>query len=294
MRKLVKKAVSKHRPRHLGGVVLGNLGFCTSWAINNRIRGREWIETVDVDLRISGLPEAFEGKRLVQVSDLHCSRTVSCKYLKHCIDRINHLKPDIVVLTGDYVTCDVLGRFSEKVIRLISDISSRYGVYACMGNHDYGTEKLISISRHNRLRLLMDGMEDCGVTVLRNESTVLEIDSQPLRFVGMGDIWAKDFHPDRAFRKVRRNESVIVLSHNPATAEHLSGYSYDAMMSGHTHGSAVLFSASSERPLVHRPDYVAGMYSSGSRKIYVNRGLGRHGRVFNARPEITVFTLRPD
>ncbi|MHC4636453.1 MAG: metallophosphoesterase [Planctomycetota bacterium] len=287
----MKKAVSKDGSRHLGGVMLGNLGFCTSWAIDNMNNCREWIEIVEEDLRIENLPEPFEGKRLVQVSDLHCSRTVSYKYLKHCVDRINQLKADIVVLTGDYVTYDVLGRFSEKVIGLIGNISSRYGIYACMGNHDYGVERLMSIFRHNRLRLLMDGMEDIGVNVLRNGSAVLEIDGRILRFVGMGDVWADDFKPDNAFHGVNRDENVIALSHNPATARYLENFHYDALMCGHTHGATVLFSASPRRPLMHYPDYSAGMYRRGTKKIYVNRGLGRHGRVFNSRPEITVFNL---
>ena len=84
------------------------------------------------------LPAAFKGKRIIQVSDLHCSRTVSGPYLKACIERVNKLCADIVVLTGDYITHDYYGQFRKKVVKLLSGIRSKYGVLACLGNHDYG------------------------------------------------------------------------------------------------------------------------------------------------------------
>src|SRR5512137_2278842 len=88
----------KRKTRFIKGLALGTLGFCTSFAVDADGRGPEWLEVVELDLDIPNLPSQFEGKRVVQISDLHCGRTVSLKYLRKCVERINQLEPDIVVL----------------------------------------------------------------------------------------------------------------------------------------------------------------------------------------------------
>lgn len=277
-------------------MVCGRLGFCTAWAVDPYGGPKEWVEVVELDLHIKKLPDAFVDKRIIHISDLHCSRTVSSRYLGHCIKRINQLNADIVVLTGDYITYDIRGNFSEKVISLISRISSSHGIYACMGNHDYGVDGFFGpLLRHQRFHNLINGMQQHGIKVLRNESAVLEIDGKALWFVGLGDLWADDFEPEKAFDRVRTTDgAVITLAHNPESLLHMDGFGYDAVLSGHTHGTTFQFSKWFGGPVMKRHRYRAGLYSLGGRKLYVNRGLGRHGRVlFNARPEITVYSLRP-
>ena len=171
--------------RHLGGAALGNLGFCTSWAVDVRGTGQEWIEVVEVDLHLPKLPDQFAGMRIVHISDLHCSRSVSSKYLRGCIERVNQLDADVVLLTGDYVTVDIYGRFRKRIVELVGGISSRYGVYACMGNHDYGVDGITKSRRLDRLYEMTEGMTGCGINVLRNESAVLERLGQRLWFVGL-------------------------------------------------------------------------------------------------------------
>jgi predicted MPP superfamily phosphohydrolase len=284
--------VIKNRGRYYKGAAFGNLGFCTSWAVDAHNRGAEWIEVVKITLELENLPEAFHGKRIVHISDLHCSRTVSGKYLGHCIKRINLLDADIVVLTGDYVTYDVRGRFSEKVAELVRGIQSRLGLYACLGNHDYGVGGVFRSQRKDTLYQMIEGMEAVGVNVLRNESSVLEIDGQGLWLVGLGDLWAEDFKPEKAFAGVGANDAVIALAHNPEAVEHMEKFAFDAVMCGHTHGAQVEWTASFGRPVINRRCYSAGMYHIGDKKLYVNRGLGRLGKaLFNTRPEITVFSL---
>lgn len=286
------KRTIKKRGRYLKGAALGRLGFCTGWAVDVRGHGQEWIEVVEVDLRLKNLCDPFRGKRIVHVSDLHCSRTVSTKYLKYCIDRINLLEPDIVVLTGDYVTHDYYGRYSEKVVALVCDIRSRLGVYACLGNHDYGVGGVLGSRRDRSLRQMVEGIESGGVTVLRNQSSLLEIDGRRLWLVGLGDLWAGDFQPERAFAGVGDNGAVIALAHNPETLEHLHDFNVDMVMCGHTHGGQVEWTAFLDRPVMNRRSYYAGMYKVRGKMLYVNRGLGRHGKaIFNTRPEITVFSL---
>ena len=268
------------------------MGFCTSWAIDIHNGEHEWLEVVQVDLHLKKLGSNFYGKRIVHVSDLHCSRTVSSKYLHYCIERINQLNPDIVVMTGDYITCDVYGRYRKKVADLIGRIESRYGIYACLGNHDYGLDGLFGSLQQNPLQRMIEDMTAGGVNVLRNQSSVLEIDGQPLRFVGLGDLWADDFDPDRAFDGAREDTAAIALAHNPEAVRHLEGFDFDTVMCGHTHGVRAQVARTLGRPFLNWHDHHAGLYEVGGKKLYVNRGLGRLGRLLsNARPEITVFNL---
>lgn len=280
-----------NRGRYLKGLALGTFGFCTSWAISSKGDRDEWVEIVHERLRLRNLPKQFENMRIVHVTDFHCSRTVSEKYLQRCIDRINALYPDIIVMTGDYITHDHTGRFSKRVSRLLSRLKSRYGIYASLGNHDYGIGGAIRIDRNGGLDKMISRFHRSGIRVLRNSAGFVQVNDHKLWFVGLGDLWAKDFEPARAFAQVDSDGPVITLSHNPESEKHLSRYDYDALFCGHTHGCRFEWTALPDRPVLIRRRFKSGMYSLGERSVYVNRGLGRHGRIFNKRPEITVFTL---
>ncbi len=290
MNKTKRKGLRNH-VHYFKGAAFGTLGFCTSWAVDSHGHGAEWIEVIQVDLQLRNLPEQFHGKRIVHVSDLHCSRTVSGKYLRRCVERINQLDADIVVLTGDYITYDKNGRFREKVAELVGSIQSRHGVYACLGNHDYGIGSMLGGGHNSMVWEMVENMAAGGVNVLRNESSVLEIDGKQLWFVGLGDLWVDDLGLEQAFDGVPENEVVIVLAHNPETIEYLQPFGADAVMSGHTHGLGVHFDKRGRWGIKSRR-FHAGMYEIGGKKLYVNRGLGRLGRaLFNPRPEITEFVL---
>jgi len=288
---LVRRGGTRRR-HHLKAAALGTLGFCTRWAVDVHGIGPEWIEVSEIDLHLRRLPHRLRGTRIAHISDLHCSSTVSGAYLRRCIERVNRLGVDLVVLTGDYITYDFQGRYREKVVSLLGRIESRFGTYACLGNHDYGVRRLPARQRASLLRRLTRGMATGGITVLRNTSAVVDIEGQPLWFVGLGDLWMDDFRPQKAFADVPADETAIALIHNPRGVEHLGRYTAHAVMSGHTHGS--------RKPATARPAlrartrrYHAGLYDVDGTKLYVNRGLGRLGRArLNARPEITVFTLR--
>ena len=291
MLKTPKKSGLLNKGRHVSGKAIGTLGFCTSWAVDVRGKAPEWLEVTQLNLHLPNLRSQFKGLRLVHISDLHYSRIVSGKYLQHCIERINLLDADIVVLTGDYITHDIKGRFREKVANLLGSIQNRFGVYACLGNHDYGVGGMFKNKVRDLLEQMIDSMENNGVNILRNDSSVLEVDGQGLWLVGLGDLWAKDFDPEKAFKNVPEDEAVIALMHNPEGMKYLHKSSANVVMSGHTHG--VCHEHSTKLGWSKRKrDFHAGLYNVRGKKLYVNRGLGRLGRArFNARPEITVCTL---
>jgi len=195
-------------------------------------------------------------------------------------------------MTGDYITHDYYGRYRKKIVNLIGSLQIKHGIFACLGNHDYGFDGLVTSTSNRCACEMAEDLAQSGVTVLRNKSSVLEIDRRHLWFVGTGDLWADDFKPDKAFEKVSKDSTVITLSHNPACVEHLKGFNFDAAMCGHTHGAKFQFAPSLGWPILNQHSYHSGMYDLEDRKLYVNRGLGRLGRfLFNARPEITVFNL---
>jgi len=280
------------RKRFLGGTAAGKLGFCTAWAVDDHDSGREWVETVDVSMPVAGLADELCDKRIIHVSDLHCSRTVSERYLDKCVERVNQLDGDIVVLTGDYITHDFNGTYRQIAIDLIGKIKSRFGVYACLGNHDYGIGSVIRSRRGDLLEYLTEGMRDKGVKLLRNESVQVDVEGKPLWFVGLGDLWASDFNPDKAYSGIDKSQTAITLVHNPKSANHLKHYHSHAIMSGHTHGVQHPLAGAYEA--IGKPKYHAGMYQVHGKQLYVNRGLGRLGQlVCSPRPEITVATLQP-
>ena len=289
---LIPSDTKSHKLGHyLKGTILGTLGFCTRWAVDVQGVGPEWIEVVEIDLRLQGPYKRLNGTRIAHISDLHHGRTVSSGYLHRCIERINLLNVDLVVLTGDYITYDIRGRYREKVVTLLGGIESRFGTYACLGNHDYGIRSLPSHKREHLLRRLIQGMEAKGITVLRNQSTVLNINGHPLWFVGLGDLRIGDFQPKKAFANVPADQVTIALIHNPRGIEHLGEFEAHAVVSGHTHGRRTMPITSNTWRIRDRRFY-AGMYEIDGKKLYVNRGLGRVGRArLNTRPEITVFNL---
>ncbi|MBN2315890.1 MAG: metallophosphoesterase [Sedimentisphaerales bacterium] len=282
-----------HKPSdYLKGAILGTLGFCTRWAVDAQGNGPEWIEVVEIDLHLHHSHKRLHGTRIAHISDIHHSRTTSSGYLRRCVERINRLDVDLVVLTGDYITYDFRGTYREKVVALLGDIESRFGTFACLGNHDYGIRSLPDDKREDLLCRLIQGMEANGITVLRNEATVLNINGHPLWFVGLGDLWIGDFQPEKAFANVPTDQVTITLVHNPRGIEHLGEFPAHAVVSGHTHGRRT--KTLTRRSLIPRNRrFHSGMYEVEGKKLYVNRGLGRVGRArLKTRPEITVFTLR--
>jgi len=280
------------RGLYLRSAALGTFGFCTRSAVDTELLAPQWLEVVEIDLDLQRRSHRLHGTRIAHISDLHHGSTVGGEYLRRCIERVNQLEVDVVVLTGDYITYDLWGRYRRKVTALLGGIRSRFGTYACLGNHDYGLSAMPSRRRDYLLVRLLRGMKANGITVLRNESAVLDIKGHPLRLVGLGDLRVGDFHPTRAFADISDDHLTIALVHNPRGVEYLNAFGVDVVFSGHTHGKTSRFPPEHVLNFKSRR-FHAGMYDVGDTKLYVNRGLGRVGRMrFYSRPEITVLTLR--
>lgn len=245
-----------------------------------------WLEFVERDLPVARLPDELKGKTLVQISDIHASGRVSEKYLAESFARISELRPDIVVYTGDFITLDDETEARMEALFPLLPVG-RLGTAAILGNHDYG----VFWQEESWAQKIISKLKERGIPVLRNE--VMEIAG--LQIVGMDDLWADLFSPETAFGKWDKDRAGIVLSHNPDTVDVPGWGDYQGwILAGHTHGGQCKppFLPPPMLP-VENKRYSAGHIPLGDgRDLYINRALGYlHSVRFNARPEVTVFTM---
>ena len=283
-----------------GGVLFsGMLIGMVKWAHDIRVRR--------VRLNIPHLPRAFEGLRIVQISDLHLGSWATTGPIEEAADIINDLDPDIVLFTGDLVnySTDEAFRFRD----ILKSIRGRHGVYAVLGNHDYGDYVNWPTMRdkdENMLRLL-NFYDEIDWKLLRNQHEVFESEGEKLALIGV-----ENWSSNARFPKLGNiNEALhgtqdipvkILMSHDPSHWEKEISTDYpeiDITLSGHTHGFQFGVELKKIRWSLaqYMYKYWAGLYQVEhgvkSQYLYVNRGLGMigyPGRV-GILPEITLITL---
>ncbi len=266
----------------LGAAAVPVLTVLYTWRVEPH-----WLEIVERDLPITGLPSALAGKKLVQLSDLHIGPQVDDDYIVETFHRVAALRPDIVVHTGDLITHRGPASI-EQARRVVAHFPrGRLGTVAILGNHDYGrawSDARVAV----QVETLLAG---AGATVLRNQSTSIA----GLQLAGVDDLWAGHFKPHEAFRSVDFDRPALVLCHNPDACD-LAGWDgcRGWILAGHTHGGQCKppFLPPPLLP-VRNKRYTAGEFGlTGGRRLYINRGVGHLLRVrFNVRPEVTVFRL---
>ena len=251
---------------------------------------RHEISTEEHTVYISRLPDAFRGLRIVQVSDIHYDEYTEPFFVRRMVEHVNRLRPDVVVLTGDFISYGPLP-FSFARRHIWDCAAILRGIecprrYAVLGNHDciVGTE------------YILDALESNTIPVLLNAAVPLERDGKRLWIAGLGSACTGLAKPDVAIPATAQsdNEPVIVLAHEPDILPQIARYNVDLMLSGHTHGGQVRLPF---LPPVQLPplgkNYVEGFFRLGSTQLYVNRGIGSVGLPFRlfCPPEITQFTL---
>jgi predicted MPP superfamily phosphohydrolase len=257
---------------------------------------RHWIDVVHRDIRIAGLPQAFEGMTIAQLSDIHLDEYTEPFLLRDAIRRINALQPDMVLLTGDYVSAEVLSKkmtmsAAWQCGKLLAEIDCPQK-FAILGNHDImaGANEITEAIASN------------GIPVLRNGFLPIERGHGRIWLAGIDDPVLGKPNPDLAMPVAIRNhgsEPIILMCHAPDFVDpllrHPAGRSIALVLSGHTHGGQVRI------PLLgpmHLPPggrkYIEGLFQVGGVQLYVNRGIGAVGLPFrfNCRPEITRLRLR--
>ncbi|WP_026104054.1 metallophosphoesterase [Anabaena sp. PCC 7108] len=259
-------------------------------------------------VKIAGLPASLQGIKLVQMSDFHYDGVrLSDKMLERAIALSNQEQPDLVLLTGDYIT--TTPEPIHKLVKSLKHLESRCGIYAVLGNHD--------IYYANSKSEVTKALTNIGIHVLWNEIAYPLGTELPL--VGLADRYSQEFNPTLVMNQLDPTTPRIVLSHNPDTAETLQKWRVDLQLSGHTHGGqivipglgpAVLYYKKLLRKIpmkirrkvsflrknysiLHHWEWSQGLHKIGKNQLYVNRGLGTYlpGRLF-CPPELTIITLQ--
>ena len=280
------------RRRFLRGSLLAGAGL----TVYSGEIARHELQVVRRDAPIPGLPTAFNGLTVAQLSDIHLDEFTEPWFLHEAVARINSLNPDFVFLTGDYVTHQ-FGSLQFAIgagwqcANILLGLKCRR-IYAILGNHDI----LVSAKQVTK------ALEDNGIPVLRNSYVPIQRSGSRIWLAGLDDPVVGHPRPDLAIPASIRNvpnEPVVLLCHAPDYARTLAvnpaGQAVSLMLSGHTHGGQVRlpFIGALVLPIGGKL-YPEGEFRVGRIQLYVNRGLGTVGVPFrfDCPPEITLHTMR--
>ncbi len=236
------------------------------------------------DISIPGLPPAFDGYRVAQISDLHCGPFAGGARVDGWVATVNRLGADLVAVTGDLIASGPA--FVPVVAASLGKLRAPDGVFASMGNHDYFTDG----------EEMVGALERAGLTLLRNRGVEVRRNGAAIYLAGVDDTWTRRHDLDKALAGRPPDMPVLLLAHDPALFPGAALRAVDLTLSGHTHGGQIgvpFFAKRFNLARIMTP-FTTGLYRSGPATLYVNRGLGSTGlpvRIF-VPAEIAVITLR--
>ncbi len=254
---------------------------------------RHELDIVQRPIVIANLPTPFHGYRIAQVSDIHLDEYTEPFFLERIVSKVNALAPDLVLLTGDFIThgslAFIAGRHAlRRCAEILTDLTAP-ARYACLGNHDVAFDApavINALNAHN-------------TPVLVNQYIPIERSGGRLWICGLDD--PATSHPDLDLTVPAKPDGpVILMAHEPDFAdsiiEHPRGALVDLVLAGHSHGGQIRLPFLG--PLILPPfaeRYPEGHFRLKQMQLYVNRGIGTVGLPFrlNCPPEITLITLQP-
>jgi uncharacterized protein len=249
---------------------------------------------VRIEIALPRLPAAWDGLQIAQLSDFHYESRHSAVPIRKAVDMVNQLRPDLAVLTGDFVTVPMganklaakrAAAAIEPCASLLGQIRSRLGSFAVLGNHDAQADP----------GRIVGFLKSQGIPVLLNRSIALEQTGSRLWLAGIDD--ALRGRPDltASLRGIPSGEPVVLLAHEPDVAVEVARFPVDLQLSGHSHGGQVRL------PLIGAPvlprlgrEFPWGLHRLENLALYTNAGIGtvRLPIRFNCPPEVTLITLR--
>ena len=273
-----RRGILKAGVRLLLLAFLGVIGYST--LVEPRL-----IKVTEHEVSISGLPWVFDGLKIVQLSDLHVDIWTTPKHVRSIVRRVNAMRPDLVVLTGDYVsrTEANIGPAGDA----LAGLKSKYGAYAVLGNHDYWTDA----------ERMAHALRKSGIDVLFDEKREIRIGRDSICLAGFDDEWEGNPDYEKALEGMSSNDICIAIAHNPDAVLSLGGRPVNLLLTGHTHGGLINIPRVGPplSTIKLGPKYSSGMFRFGNMRMYVCRGIGTgtgyHIR-FRCPPEISVFILR--
>jgi uncharacterized protein len=237
------------------------------------------IERQEIFLR--RLPKALDGLRVVHLSDFHYGPLTDSRHLERAVNAANNLRPDLIALTGDYISQDRI--YAAPCAELVGRLRARFGVFAVLGNHDHWTDAA----------LIADLFQAEGIQVLLNEGLRLDLHGPSFWLAGVNDTMVGLEDLSLAMAGSTDDELKLLLAHNPIILRRAARAGVDLVLSGHTHGGQVTLRPEKSRSGRPRRRMLRGLGRRGNTQIYVTRGLGtvvlpiRYG----CPPEVSVLEL---
>ncbi len=234
-------------------------------------------------IRISRLPTAFEGFRIVLLSDIHLYPFTPIEVVRDAVRLANSFQPDLVILAGDFVWRSVGAAFD--LVPVLSHLNPSQGAFAVLGNHDH----------RKGPKIVAQALAEAGIQVLHNEGIIIQRGHDSIYLTGIDSAWGGAPSPMAAFEQRRGDIVSIVAVHEPDYIRELvPHFPVDLQLSGHSHGGQVRLPVFG--PLILPPMgeiYDMGLYRVGDAQVYTTRGLGTiHVNArFNCPPEVTAITL---
>ncbi len=241
--------------------------------------------------RVPILPKNSAPVRIVQLSDLHASNDVPLDFIEYAINLGLQQKPDIICLTGDFITdnWDEWNAYS----RIMQQLPATAPTYATTGNHD-GCKWIARFGGYARPTKVIDMLEKANIHVLMNERQEIEIPNKArFELIGLGDIWADDFKPQLLAETKQVDIPRVLLSHNPDTKDQIEHANWDLMLSGHTHGGQLTLPwGSTPFAPVRDKRFVRGLHPWKKHWLHITKGVGSLRKMrLNCFPEISVIEL---
>jgi len=233
-----------------------------------------------VEITLKRLPKKLDGFRIVHLSDLHHSPQTPLKHIERAVRIANRLQADMVALTGDYVSHDP--EYIPPVAAAVAKLKSRFGTFACLGNHDHWTDP----------ELVTHMFRGEGINVLVNEGLRLETPNGSFWLAGVDDHMVAKTDVPAALLGSYPDEMKLLLAHNPIIFREAARYKVDLTLSGHTHGGQIRLRNTENNIIPRRRK--AGLHHRYNAQVYITRGIGTVVIPvrYQCPPEISVLELR--
>ena len=290
------------RRKIISQIALGLASIPFASLLYGMYRGKYNYKVLSYNLEFEDLPDAFDGFKITQISDIHSGSFDNQTKVQYGVDLVNQQKSDLVLFTGDLVN----NRADEikPWIKIFNKIKAEFGVFSILGNHDYGDYMRWEspAAKRKNMEDLYDAHNEMGWDLLLNESRFIEKDGERLAIIGVEN-WGSGFKKagdlNKALNKVSENDFKILLTHDPSHWEAQvipHPFKIHLTLSGHTHGMQFgieIPGIIKWSPAKWRYKQWAGVYSENKQYLNVNRGFGYlayPGRV-GMWPEVSVITL---
>jgi len=245
------------------------------------IHNARYVEIQKVEAEIKNLKQPY---KIAQLSDLHIGGLIDKDFIEDIVRKVNGIKPDIVVITGDLIDVDIFG--AKETLLELTKLNSKYGTYYIVGNHEY----------FHDIENIIESMKSLGIRVLENENVYIGEDDRGFNLAGVYDIFgyrSKKYIPNlQKALKDTKDAPTLLLAHQPRFIHEVAD-KVDLMLCGHTHGGQLFpfkFLVQLQQP------YVSGLHRHNeSLQIYVNKGTGFWGPPMRlgASSEITEMLIKP-